>query len=107
MPNYEYRCDQCETIFETQLHMVDYLFPETQPCPECHAEKCLHIHLTSAPALGDAIKLGIKKPPASWTNDVLGKIQNNVPDRVVRGSDGKLHVKNVSFSKSRYSPGRS
>ena len=102
-------------IFEDQLKMADRLFPETQPCPECHAENCLHQILTSGPAIGDPIKLGITKPDPAFVHGVLERMENSVPDggveRDSRGhikldNNGKPKMKHVSFSKMRYSPGR-
>jgi hypothetical protein len=86
--------------------MTDYLLPETLPCPECNQEKCVHIFLSSAPAIGDPIRLGIQRPPEAFLQGVLGRMEHSVPDRSVRGSDGQLKRKYVNFSKARYSPSR-
>jgi len=106
LPNYEYLCSNCDTIFEAKLPMVDYLLPEHSPCPECRENDCLHIYLSSPPALGDPIKLGITRPPDAFLHGVLGRMENSVPDKSTITPDGKIKRKFVNFSKARYSPGR-
>lgn len=105
MPYYEYLCSECNVIIETKLHMEDYLLPEKQPCPEC-GQKQLHIYLSSPPAIGDPIKLGITRPPDAFLHGVLGRMQNSVPDRATFSPNGTPKRKFVDFSKCRYSPGR-
>jgi len=115
MPNYEYKCNKCEMIFETNLKIADVDYPETQTCPECGAEKSLHWWLSSAPAIGDPIKLGITRPPDAFLHGILGRMQNSVPDGgVEKGPDGHIKLdstgkprrKYVNFNNKRYSPGR-
>ena len=99
-------CSNCDTIIEAKLPMVDYLLPERFPCPECQEKDCIHIYLSSPPAIGDPIKLGITRPPDAFLHGVLGRMQNSVPDKNVIGTDGKIKRKFVDFNKARYSPGR-
>lgn len=77
MPLYDYQCSQCSFIFERKLPMSDYQLPELDPCPECNQTKCVAQVLT-APAIGDAIRLGIKKPDSGW-GDVLSKVKKAHP----------------------------
>jgi len=115
LPNYEYRCNNCNVLIEAKLPMSDYLLPEQFPCPECNLDHTVHIYLSSPPAIGDPIKLGITKPPKAFLEGVLGRMQENVPDGgLLRDSSGKIQVDNngrpkykkVSFSKAHYQPGR-
>src|ERR1035438_6378373 len=106
MPNYEYLCSECDVVIEAQLPMSDYKLPETLPCPECHSENCVHQFLSSAPAIGDPIKLGITRPPDAFLHGVLGRMENSVPDRSVKGPDGNIKRKFVNFNKAHYQPGR-
>lgn len=95
--------------------MTDYQLPETLPCPECNQKNCVHQYLSSAPAIGDPVKLGITRPPDAFLHGVLGRMQETVvTGGVARDSRGKIQLdsngkpkrKFVDFSKARYSPGR-
>jgi hypothetical protein len=95
--------------------MTDYLLPETLPCPDCNQSNSIHIFLSSPPALGDPIRLGITKPDSAFVHGVLERMENSVPDggvckdssgHIKFGQDGKPKKKYVNFSKARYSPGR-
>jgi putative FmdB family regulatory protein len=37
MPNYDYKCDECEEVFETFHGMSE--IPENLECPACKSEK--------------------------------------------------------------------
>ena len=106
MPNYEYLCSNCDTVIEASLPMKDYLLPETLPCPECHLDGCVHQFLSSAPGIGDPIRLGFTRPPDAFLHGVLGRMQNSVPDKGVRTPGGSLTRKFVNFNKAHYQPGR-
>jgi len=77
MPLYDYQCNQCNFIFERKLPMKDYQLPESEPCPECNCVKCV-LQVISAPAIGDAIRLGINRSDSSW-GDVLSKVKSAHP----------------------------
>ena len=76
---YEFQCRQCNFCFERKLPMAEYNLPELDPCPECNKTECVEQVLTTAPALGDPIRLGIKRPDAGW-GDVLKKVQKAHPN---------------------------
>ncbi|CAL9981978.1 hypothetical protein VPHK469_0071 [Vibrio phage K469] len=38
MPNYRYKCGECEHDFNIKLHIKDRKQPEQFPCPSCDAE---------------------------------------------------------------------
>lgn len=78
MPLYDYQCSQCDFLFERKLPMSDNALPESDPCPECNQVECVEQVILSAPGIGDAIRLGIKKPDAGW-NDVLSKVKKAHP----------------------------
>jgi putative regulatory protein, FmdB family len=77
MPLYDYQCSQCNFLFERKLPMSDYKLPESDPCPECNKIECV-TQVITAPAIGDAIRLGIKKPDAGW-GEVLSKMKTAHP----------------------------
>lgn len=75
---YDYKCTKCNFEFERKLPMSENNLPELDPCPECNAIECVEQVLTSAPGLGDPIRLGIKKPDSAW-GDVLSKVKKAHP----------------------------
>lgn len=77
MPIYEYSCTTCESAFERLLKMSEMTVPLAEPCPECQSEGCIVQNATTA-AIGDPIKLGVKRPDAGW-NEVLTKIKSKHP----------------------------
>lgn len=77
MPLYDFKCSQCDFIFERKLSMLDYKLPETEPCPKCDQTRCI-TQIISAPVYIDAIRLGVKRPDASW-GEVLSKVKSSHP----------------------------
>ena len=70
-------CSNCDTEFELRLKMAEMEEPLSQPCPECTTEGKITQQATAA-AIGDPIRLGVKKPDAGW-NDVLQKVKSAHP----------------------------
>lgn len=77
MPTYDFRCSSCNAEFEKQLRIVQREEPISQPCPECSASGTVD-QMIMAPAFGDPIRMGIKRPDAGW-NDVLSKVKSAHP----------------------------
>ncbi len=73
MPIYEYGCSNCNTIFEKILKMSEMLNPISEPCPVCNSESTIQ-QMATAAAIGDPIRLGIKRPDSGW-GDVLSKVK--------------------------------
>jgi putative FmdB family regulatory protein len=104
LPLYSYRCSECEVIIEARLPMTEYLLPETLPCQSCGTEKTVKIFLSSPPAIGDPIRLGITHPPEAFTEGVLGRMKRNIPDRATFTPDGKIKSNKINFNKAQYQP---
>lgn len=86
MPIYDYHCEPCGVSFEQRMKMEEVDTPVA--CPDCGQFATLAI---SAPALVDAVRIGVKKPPADFQKYVLGRIQNSVPNNVIgKGKFGPL-----------------
>lgn len=77
MPTYEYQCEKCEHYFTLNLSISNRNTPEEQPCPECNE---LHVKkvMFTPPALGDAIRLRVRRPDEGF-KDVLRKIHDQTP----------------------------
>jgi putative FmdB family regulatory protein len=77
MPTYEYQCEKCEHYFTLFTSMSNMLGPEAEACPKCAEMKVKKVMLT-APALGDPVRLGFRRPDGGF-QEVLQKIHQNVP----------------------------
>lgn len=75
MPNYEYKCDKCEHYFEKILSIPNMKQPEEEPCPNCGEVQVKKV-IFSAPALGDPVRLGIRRPDGGF-KEVMQKIESN------------------------------
>jgi len=91
MPNYDFRCDQCQHVFERKLKYEECDQPTKEPCPECQTENSV-VYVPSFSGLGDPIKLGLQRPPDAFLHGVIGRMKEKVP--------------NSDFSKARFQPGR-
>ncbi len=75
---YDYRCKKCDNEFEEWLRMSEREEPMKNPCAElvddepCGGEI---VQAVSAMAIGDSIRLGIKKPSGEF-NAVMEKIHH-------------------------------
>lgn len=77
MPNYQYQCQKCQHYFE-KVKGIDSMYePEGEPCSECGEIAVKKVILT-APALGDPVRLGIRRPDGGF-KEVLQKIHEKVP----------------------------
>ena len=72
MPLYQLKCNECEHIFEV---MCTYANRASKECPSCQSTNHA-AHITSAPALGDPVRLGVIKPDGGF-KEVLSKIHGN------------------------------
>lgn len=77
MPIYEYFCENCETQFEKLLKMSEIDLPVSEPCPICNIEGKIET-MNSTFALGDPIKMGLKRPDSGF-GEVLSKIKQAHP----------------------------
>lgn len=86
MPIYDYRCKECETRFEKSVPMKD--FKQQQECPACGAasERTVGAY---APAIGDPIRLGIKKPDQGF-RDLLRRIDQKTPGSTLKNNSSYI-----------------
>ena len=75
MPMYDYHCASCDTTFEKNVKMAEYLSP--QECPNCaaQAERTVGGY---APSIGDSVRLGLTKPPEVF-RDLLRNMADKYP----------------------------
>ena len=64
MPNYTYGCNKCNHTFDELYLMADRKTPESEPCPKCGKKAVKHI--VGGMTIGDAVRMGIKRPDASF-----------------------------------------
>ena len=79
MPNYDYKCKECEHTWEEQQTVAGRNVPRYNPCPECGSSGNI-ILVISKPAFADPVNLGIKKPDSSVTSRI-NKIKDDYGDR--------------------------
>lgn len=65
MPNYDFICNSCSSAWDDSMPIADRDKPVEEPCPFCGAPKAVE-RLVGAPAIGDPVRLGIKKPPKAF-----------------------------------------
>ena len=78
MPLYDYACKDCDETFEKTVKIAQ--MNDKQECPNCGSMDTEKF-IGGAPALGDPIRLGIRKPDDGF-KDVL----RNIADRTPGGS---------------------
>ena len=85
MPMYEYHCKGCHHKFNlmTRISLMDEATKE--PCPSCDGPYIERLFPSTAPSIGDPVRLGIRRPDESW-KDVLKKIDSTVPGSVIKDS---------------------
>jgi putative FmdB family regulatory protein len=87
MAIYDYQCNECGHTFEKSLKISEMKQPESEPCPACEAFAVEKI-LLGAPAMGDPVRLGVRKLPGDF-KEVLSKIsernyRSNLKDKLSR-----------------------
>lgn len=78
MPIYKYGCSECNIEFELFLFMKDNEKPVGDSCDVCGAKDSIVIIPSWNGAIGDAIRMGKKKPDQGWT-DRLAQMQEDHP----------------------------
>lgn len=73
MPLYDYLCNACDHHFERTLKISEMTLPEGEACPSCNTPNSVKKTLAGAPAMGDPVRLGIRKPGGDF-REVLQKI---------------------------------
>ena len=75
MPMYDYECqnEECNHKYEEMHVIADRDKPESEPCSKCGKNTIKRIF--KAPAIGDAVRLGIRKPSGAF-KEVLHNIHN-------------------------------
>jgi len=75
MPNYDFRCNVCDSVFEDiQLAIADRDQPCHEACPNCDQLNALE-RILVAPFIGDSVRQGRTNLPSSWT-DKLADIKS-------------------------------
>lgn len=79
MPTYDYKCSECDHIFERSSMISERNIPETEPCPSCSKENCVHQYFgNGAAAIVDPVSIGRRKPDSGF-KEVLHKIHEGMP----------------------------
>jgi len=82
MPNYDYKCDKCNTVFEEFQKIADRHVPEKKPCPSCKEQDTVKLTISPVRTI-DPVKLGTKKPDKGF-QEVMAKIKEKHPRMINR-----------------------
>ena len=82
MPLHDYKCKTCEHTWEEQNSIDSRNVPRYNPCPECGTSDNI-ILLMGKPAIGDVVRMGIKKPD-NHVVDRLKEVQNTMPNSNIK-----------------------
>ena len=94
MPNYAFKCENCDHGFDEILNLSDRDIPLTKPCPECNKKKVFRNWGASKPILMADATLTPTKAMGSQFKEVIDKIKSNgqVPKRFHEKLDNSLNV---------------
>jgi putative FmdB family regulatory protein len=62
MPTYDYKCSQCEHIFDKILKIADRDLPTLDKCPNCNCERCVELEIMASSLVSPFRIEGLKKP---------------------------------------------
>jgi len=83
MPTYEYHCKKCDHRFNLMVRIPLMDAATTEPCPSCNEYQVERNFPSIAPTIGDAVRLGIRRPDEGF-KDVLRKIHNANPQSNIK-----------------------
>lgn len=86
MPLYDYACKECDETFEKTVKIAQ--MNEKQECPYCGSMDTEKF-IGGAPALGDPVRLGIRKPDGLW-RDTLKTIHEKNPGSVLKDNSSYI-----------------
>ena len=90
MPYYDYRCSQCNEVFELKLPITEVDTPTKDPCPKCFKTECVEV-VIGAPALGDPVSLGITKPDPEFQR-LLGRMKQKFGPKSTIGQNSRFNI---------------
>lgn len=82
---YEYKCQECEHVFELSLRVSECDLPKKEPCPECQTEGKVERYFSTVPRLSYS-STGSPMGDQKFQKEVLNPILNKVPEHM-RGSN--------------------
>lgn len=89
MPTYEYHCKACDHKFSLMVRIPLMDAAISEPCPSCNESKVERLFPSSAPTIGDAVRLGIRRPDEGF-KDVLRKIHDSNPGSNIKDTSSYI-----------------
>ena len=83
MPTYEYHCTACDHRFTLMVRITQMDAPTSEACPSCNEFHVERNFPSIAPTIGDAVRLGIRRPDEGF-KDVLRKIHDANPQSNIK-----------------------
>jgi len=83
MPNYAFKCENCDHSFDEMLSLSERDGPIKKPCPKCKKKKVRKDWQASTPSLAMDATMTPQKVVGSQFKEVIDKIKNSgqVPKR--------------------------
>lgn len=94
MPNYAFKCENCDHCFDEMLSLSDRDIPCKKGCPKCKKKKIQRDWQASTPTLAIDATLTPKKVVGSQFKEVIDRIKSNgqVPKRFHEKLDASVSM---------------
>jgi putative FmdB family regulatory protein len=98
MPNYAFKCENCDHTFDEILSLSERNTPLEKPCPQCKKKKIIKDWQASTPSLAMDATLTPSKVVGSQFKEVIDKIKSSgqVPKRFHERLDRSSDFRNGS-----------
>ena len=80
MPTYDYRCEKCESVWDSFELVSNRDKPCKENCPECGEKKVVR-HIGAFPNMATDTNLTANKKTGGQWNDLMQKVKSYTPDR--------------------------
>ena len=91
MPMYDYICNECKETWEDNLSMANSEKPCGDKCPHCGKSGCVKKAVAGFPGVNVDTTLTADKVTGGRWSEIMGKINNDLPDRYKTGTDMTGH----------------
>jgi putative FmdB family regulatory protein len=91
MPNYDYKCDNCDHAFEAFKSFDDREKPCSEPCPTCLMEGVKKVIGGFPSIAADSTLTPDKKTGGQWS-EMMNKIKDGTPEKYHSGLDKSTNM---------------
>tara|TARA_R110002096_G_scaffold384465_2_gene578357 strand:+ start:351 stop:638 length:288 start_codon:yes stop_codon:yes gene_type:complete len=94
MPRYDFKCNECEHVFELDLPMTKSASASKKPCPEC-GKKAVHRLFNYQAGAVD-----YNRKPGQDYNELMDKMKRGVPKRFHEKLDKSKETRGGNLGKT-------